>query len=104
VVNLVYFNEFDRNKGVESHQIEVDFVINDIDDIPELIARIKHEARITRPWVEEDNKNYRDRCKKFVKRHLNHTISHSITKELLKERNALEEVEGWFDEIKKRLK
>lgn len=77
--------------------------IDDSSDIPEIIAKLRHEQREpTKAWVEQ-SKNYRDRCSSHVKKHLNSRTSSQITIDLLKQRNAFDEINQWFDEIKKRL-
>lgn len=101
---LKSFNDHDGNKGDKSHQIEVEFNIDDEVDVTELVAKLRHQSREDTLWECESNgKRYKRGCLKFVKSHLNNITSQLITKEYLAKRNALEEVTMWFDEIKKRI-
>lgn len=99
-----YFHEdlaipcFHANDGYS-----ISFVIDDESDIPEIVAQARHDHRKPQqPWASQ-SRRYKDRCMGFVKKLLNNNVSSQITIDTLKQRNAFEEVNNWFEEIKKRL-
>ncbi|MDW8852856.1 ATP-binding protein [Flavobacterium sp. MMLR14_040] len=99
-----YFHEsiiipsFQANDG-----FPIILTIDDHSDITTIIAKLRHGQRSPGKVWENQGKNYRDRCTSHVKKHLNTITSSQITIDLLKQRNAHEEVSQWFEEIKKRL-
>jgi predicted ATP-dependent endonuclease of OLD family len=84
-------------------KFSISVTIDDTSDIPEIIAKLRHEQRNpTKKW-EDQNKDYRGKCTSFVKKHLSSKTSLDITKDLLKQKNAFDEIDSWFNEIKQRL-
>lgn len=99
-----YFHEsivipsFQRNDG-----FPITIVIDDESDISTSIAKLRHQQRSPLKVWEEQGKHYRDKCSGHVKKHLNSNTSSQMTIALLQQRNAYDEVNQWFEEIKKRL-
>lgn len=87
----------------EKDGFTINLQIDDDTDIPTLIAKLRHSEREPNKVWEEQSTRYRDRCESFVKKHLNEKTSSLMTIDILKERNAFNEINSWFDEIKKRL-
>jgi len=77
--------------------------IDDTSDITTTIAKLRHKHRNPDKIWEDQGKNYREKCCSFVKKHLSTNTSTQITIDLLEQRNAYNEVNQWFEEIKKRL-
>lgn len=87
----------------DSDGFSITMTVDDDSDIPTSIAKLRHSERHPdKPW-EIQPKNYRDRCSSFVKKHLNSKTSAGITLDILKERNAFDEINSWFDQIKERI-
>lgn len=77
--------------------------IDDHSDIPELIAEARHNQRNpANPWASQPSR-YKEKCMSFVKKHLNTRTAGNMTIAVLQQRNAFDEVNNWFEEIKKRL-
>ncbi len=77
--------------------------IDDTSDIPAVIAEARHSIRNpTIAWATQSSR-YKEKCMGFVKKHLNSQTSSHITMAVLQQRNAFDEVNNWFEEIKKRL-
>jgi len=100
-------NYYHESIVVPSFQSEDGFAIavtiDDNSDIPNLIAKERHNLRHPeRVWEEQSNR-YKERCIGFVKKHLSGNASAQITIDTLNQRNAFNEVNNWFEEIKKRL-
>jgi predicted ATP-dependent endonuclease of OLD family len=94
----IVISSFKANDGYE-----INITIDDSSDISEVIAKARHEARNPdQPW-ESQGKRYKEKCLGFVKKHLNTETAKLLTTDILKQRNALDEINGWFEEIKKRL-
>jgi putative ATP-dependent endonuclease of OLD family len=81
----------------------INLKIDDDSDIPNLIAKLRHLERSPDKIWEEQPTRYKEKCENYVKKHLNKNTSTLLTVELLKERNAFDEINSWFDEIKLRL-
>ena len=89
---------FNANDGYS-----IALTIDDNSDITEVIAKARHSQRNpTNAW-ETQGKRYKDRCLSFVKKHLNSHTATLMTVDIINQRNAFAEINGWFDEIKKRL-
>ncbi|MGL5716033.1 MAG: ATP-binding protein [Paraclostridium sp.] len=71
-------------------------------DIPEYCARYSYDnnPQAEKKWSELDKETKSDKVSKMKKR-MNLEYSKSITKEMLEEMDAFEEVEGWFTSISK---
>lgn len=99
-----YFHEsiivpsFEVNDG-----FEITISIDDESDIPTIIAKLRHNQRCPEKIWEQQGKKYKDRCCGHVKKHLSVSTSNQMTIDILKSRNAFEEVNNWFEEIKIRL-
>ena len=77
--------------------------IDDHSDIPELIAEARHNQRNpANPWASQPSR-YKEKCMGFVKKHLNTQTAGNMTIAVLQQRNAFDEVNNWFEQIKKRL-
>ncbi|MFV8465392.1 ATP-binding protein [Flavobacterium sp. LB1P62] len=100
-------NYFHESIVIPSFQINDGFpitiVIDDESDISTSIAKLRHQQRSPLKVWEEQGKHYRDKCSGHVKKHLNSNTSSQMTIALLQQRNAYDEVNHWFEEIKKRL-
>lgn len=100
-------NYFHESIVIPSFQINDGFpitiVIDDESDISTSIAKLRHQQRSPLKVWEEQGKHYRDKCSGHVKKHLNSNTSSQMTIALLQQRNAYDEVNQWFEEIKKRL-
>lgn len=77
--------------------LQVDVEVNDDNDVPEAVARAIHSKdKNARPWEEVDAKK-----KKIdhAKRRLNNEVWAVMTMDMLRERNALDEIRIWFGTI-----
>lgn len=99
-----YFHESIVVPSFQTHDgFPISIIIDDNSDIPDIIAKARHDARNPgKPWSSQ-GKRYRDKCTGFVKKHLNSQTASQITVEILQQRNAFEEIKNWYEEIKKRL-
>ncbi len=99
-----YFHEniiipsFKTNDG-----FEITLTVDDETDIPTMIAKLRHNQRSPGKVWEEQGKNYREKCCGHVKKYLSNITSTQMTIDILKSRNAYEEINKWFEEIKTRL-
>lgn len=82
---------------------QIAITIDDNSDIPTQIAKLRHAQRNPGRLWEEQPKRYRERCCNFVKKHLSENTASNLTVPLFQQRNAHQEIESWFEEIKKRL-
>jgi putative ATP-dependent endonuclease of OLD family len=82
---------------------EITIAIDDESDIPTTIAKLRHNQRSPGKIWEDQGKNYRDKCCGHVKKYMSTITSNQMTVDVLKSRNAFDEVNKWFDEIKNRL-
>lgn len=82
---------------------DISLNVDDESDVSYLIAELRHLQRHPDKPFADEPKRYRDRCLSFVKKHLNEQTALSLSLETIKQRNAHEEIESWFNEIKVRL-
>ena len=68
------------------------------------MKKLRHNHRSPGKVWEEQGKNYREKCCGHVKKYLSNNTSSQMTIDILKSRNAFDEVNKWFEEIKTRLK
>lgn len=99
-----YFHESIVIPSFTAHDgFAIAVTIDDNSDIPAVIAEARHSLRHpTRAWATQPTR-YKEKCMGFVKKHLNTQTSSQITVAVLQQRNAFDEVNNWFEEIKKRL-
>ena len=86
-----------------SDGFDIALSIDDETDIPTLIAKLRHNQRNPGKVWEDQGKNYREKCCGHVKKYLSKNTSSQMTIDILKSRNAFDEVNKWFEEIKNRL-
>ena len=99
-----YYDESIIIPSFENHDgFCINFVVDDTSDIPKHIAELRHQIRNPNKKWEEQSGRYRDKCENFVKSYLCRETSKLLTIDLLKKRNAFNEVNNWFEEIKKRI-
>lgn len=99
-----YFHENVVIPSFNTHDgYTITVAIDDNSDITEVIAKARHNARNQQQTWESQGKRYKKNCLGFVKKHLNSHTASLLTVDLLKQRNAFDEVNNWFLEIKKRL-
>lgn len=80
--------------------LQIDVEVEDDTDIPEIVARKIHEQDGgATPW-DELTEDKRKKKKNQVKRRLNSEVAAQMTIDMLKERNALDEIRRWFEAIK----
>ena len=99
-----YYHESIIVPSFQAHDnFSITVIIDDHSDIPEIIAKERHNQRNTGRTWEQVGKNTKDKCTSYAKKHLSEITSKQITIDILNQRNAFEEVNNWFEEIKKRL-
>lgn len=99
-----YFHESIVIPSFNTHDgFSISVTIDDISDITEIIAKARHNVRNSSQTWESQGKRYKDRCLGFVKRYINSHTSSLLTVDILKQRNAFDEINNWFEEIKKRM-
>lgn len=83
--------------------LNISIHVDDNSDIPELVARARHEARHPdRPW-DGLRSSIRKKCISYAKRLLNENVVKVMTTEMLHQRGGKEEILRWFTAIKKHL-
>jgi len=99
-----YFHESIVIPSFNTHDgFTIAITIDDNSDIPELIAAARHNQRHpANAWASQPSR-YKEKCMGFVKKHLNTQTAGNMTIAVLQQRNAFDEVNNWFEEIKKRL-
>lgn len=99
-----YFHENIVIPSFNTHDgYSITLSIDDNSDISEVIAKARHNVRNPNQTWESQGKRYKERCLGFVKKHLNSHTASLLTVEILKQRNAFDEINNWFEEIKKRM-
>ncbi len=81
----------------------VDIEVTDDNDVPMAVARAVHELdENASPWEElSDEKKKKKEGR--AKQRLNSEVAAAMTLEMLKERDALDELRVWFQSIKQHL-
>lgn len=99
-----YYHESIIVPSFQAHDnFSITVIIDDHSDIPEIIAKERHNQRNTGRTWEQVGKSTKDKCMSYAKKHLSEITSKQITIDILNQRNAFDEVNNWFEEIKKRL-
>jgi len=81
----------------------VEVEAHDDNDVPAAVARAIHEQGGGATSWEQLSDEKRKKKESRVKQRLNSDVSAAMTVEMLKERNALDEIREWFREIKRHL-